>query len=164
MKYRNPILPGFNPDPSICRVEDTFYLVTSSFEFFPGVPLCTSKNLVNWQLIGSIFDRLPGKEFETMERYGRGSWAPSFRYHNGCFYVYFCTPEEGLFMAKATDPAGEWTLRCIKEIAGCSAVLYLSAYFERLIKFSERIRTAVYFRLFNLRILFFSVCQIIFES
>lgn len=51
MKYKNPIIPGFNPDPSICRVGEDFYLVTSTFEFFPGVPVYHSKNLVNWELI-----------------------------------------------------------------------------------------------------------------
>ena len=58
MEYRNPIVPGYNPDPSVCRVGDTFYLVTSSFEFFPGVPLRTSKNLVNWQQTGYVLDRV----------------------------------------------------------------------------------------------------------
>lgn len=52
MKYENPILPGFHPDPSICKVGEDFYLVTSTFEFYPGVPIYHSKNLVNWELLG----------------------------------------------------------------------------------------------------------------
>ena len=57
MKYQNPVIPGFNSDPSICRVGEDFYLVTSSFEFFPGIPLYHSKNLVNWEHIGYCLDR-----------------------------------------------------------------------------------------------------------
>ena len=58
MQYRNPIVPGYNPDPSICRAGDTFYLVNSTFEFFPGVPVHASKNLVNWELVGHVLDRV----------------------------------------------------------------------------------------------------------
>ena len=57
MKYRNPIISGYNPDPSICRVGDDYYIVNSSFEYFPGVPVYHSKNLVNWELIGNCLDR-----------------------------------------------------------------------------------------------------------
>lgn len=55
--YRNPIIPGFHPDPSVCRVGDTFYLVNSSFQYFPGVPVFQSKDLVHWQQIGNVLDR-----------------------------------------------------------------------------------------------------------
>lgn len=115
--YRNPVLFADYPDPDAIRVGDTYYMTCSEMNYM-GMVILTSKDMVNWQVINRIFDRLPGREYETMERYGRGSWAPSFRYHNGMFLIYFCTPEEGLFVARATDPAGEWTLTHIKEIAG----------------------------------------------
>ena len=73
-EYRNPVIPGYHPDPSVCRVGDTFYLVNSSFQYFPGVPLFQSKDLVHWQQIGNVLDResqLPLK--------GASSWlAPIF--------------------------------------------------------------------------------------
>ena len=115
--YRNPVLFADYPDPDAIRVGDTYYMTSSEMNYM-GMRILSSRDLVNWQMIGSIYDRLPGREYEAMERYGRGSWAPSFRYHNGEFYVYFCTPEEGLFLAKAADPAGKWTLTHIKDIAG----------------------------------------------
>ena len=115
--YRNPVLFGDYPDPDAIRVGDTYYMICSEMNYM-GMRILSSKDMVNWQFLGSVYDRLPGREYETMERYGRGSWAPSLRYHNGCFYIYFCTPEEGLFLARATNPAGEWTLTHIKEVAG----------------------------------------------
>ena len=115
--YRNPVLFGDYPDPDAIRVGDTYYMICSEMNYM-GMRILSSKDMVNWQFLGSVYERLPGREYETMERYGRGSWAPSLRYHNGCFYIYFCTPEEGLFLARATDPAGEWTLTHIKEVAG----------------------------------------------
>ena len=115
--YRNPVLFGDYPDPDAIRVGDTYYMICSEMNFM-GMRILSSKDMVNWQFLGSVYERLPGREYETMERYGRGSWAPSLRYHNGCFYIYFCTPEEGLFLARATNPAGEWTLTHIKEVAG----------------------------------------------
>ncbi len=83
-----------------------------------GMPVLHSKDLVNWDLIGQVFDRFPGREYDEMKRYGRGSWAPSIRYHEGTFYVYFCTPDEGLFMARTADPAGKWELIDVKEVSG----------------------------------------------
>ena len=82
--YRNPVLFTDYPDPDAIRVGDTYYMTSSEMNFM-GMRILASKDLVNWQMIGSIYDRLPGKEYETMERYGRGSWAPSIRYHNGIF-------------------------------------------------------------------------------
>lgn len=115
MKYRNPILPGFNPDPSICCVEDTFYLVTSSFEFFPGVPLYTSKNLVNWTLTGHVLDRESQLPLAGSNPSG-GIYAPTIRYHDGLFYmittnvgVMFGSGRTGNFIVHAADPAGPWS-------------------------------------------------------
>lgn len=107
--YKNPIIPGFNPDPSICRVGDDFYLVTSSFEYFPGLPIYHSKDLVNWKQIGHCLTRdsqLPLHRAPS----STGLFAPSLRYHDGLFYV-ICTNVSGggNFFCTATDPAGPWS-------------------------------------------------------
>lgn len=115
--YRNPVLFGDYSDPDVCRVGEDYYLVCSEFNYM-GMPVLHSKDLVNWNVIGKVFDRFPGREYDDMKRYGRGSWAPSIRYHNGIFYVYFCTPDEGVFMARTEDPAGNWELIHVKEVAG----------------------------------------------
>ena len=85
MEYYNPIIPGFYPDPSICRVGNDYYLVTSSFELFPGVPLFHSDDLIHWEQIGCVLNR------ESQLPLGRcqpsqGIWAPTIRYHKGRFY------------------------------------------------------------------------------
>ena len=66
MLFKNPIIPGYNPDPSICRVGSDYYIVNSTFEFFPGVPVYHSKNLVNWELTGYCLDRRSQLELETV--------------------------------------------------------------------------------------------------
>lgn len=91
--YKNPVIRGFNPDPSICRVNDDYYLVTSSFEYFPGLPIYHSKDLVNWQQIGHCLTRdsqLPLQKAPA----SAGLYAPSLRYHEGLFYV-ICTNVSG---------------------------------------------------------------------
>lgn len=107
--YRNPVIPGFNPDPSICRVGDDFYLVTSSFEYFPGLPIYHSKDLINWQQIGHCLTRDSQLPLENVPASG-GLFAPSLRYHDGLFYV-ICTNVStgGNFYCTATDPAGPWS-------------------------------------------------------
>ena len=89
--YTNPIIKGSYPDPSICRVGDDFYIVNSSFEYFPGLPIHHSKDLVNWILIGYGLHRpeqCTGKMNLTNVQSDGGIHAPSIRYHNGLFYVY----------------------------------------------------------------------------
>lgn len=108
-QLRNPIIPGYHPDPSVCRVGDDFYLVNSSFQYFPGVPIFHSKDLVNWQQIGNVLNRnsqLPLK--------GASSWlgiyAPTLRYHDGIFYMITTNVGNGgNFMVTATNPAGPWS-------------------------------------------------------
>jgi beta-xylosidase len=107
--YKNPILNADYSDPDVIRVGDDFYMVCSDFHFM-GMPVLKSHDLVNWTIIGQIYNRLdidPG--YSTMTKYSKGSWAPAIRYHDGKFYVYFCTPEEGLYMSTVTDPAGRWS-------------------------------------------------------
>ncbi len=107
--YRNPIIPGFNPDPSVCRVGDDFYLVTSSFEYFPGLPIYHSRDLVNWRQIGHCLTRDSQLPVQNAASSG-GLFAPSIRYHDGIFYV-VCTNMSGggNFFCTATDPAGPWS-------------------------------------------------------
>jgi alpha-N-arabinofuranosidase len=108
----NPILPGFYPDPSICRVNEDYYLVTSTFAYSPGVPVFHSRDLIHWNQIGNVLTReeqLPLAGAETSE----GIFAPTLRYHNGTFYLITTnvTPGNtlGNFIVTASDPAGPWS-------------------------------------------------------
>ncbi len=86
MKYRNPIISGYNPDPSICRVGEDYYIVNSSFEFFPGVPVYHSNNLVNWELLGHCLTKDSQLSLKQCRPSG-GIYAPTLRYHDGCFFM-----------------------------------------------------------------------------
>ncbi len=105
----NPILKGFYPDPSICRVGDDYYLVTSSFEYFPGIPVFRSRDLVNWRQIGHALTR-PGQLPLQGAKNSHGIWAPTLRFHDGRFYLVSTnTTLGGNFLVTATDPAGPWS-------------------------------------------------------
>ncbi|MBP6410196.1 MAG: glycoside hydrolase family 43 protein [Pseudarcicella sp.] len=114
--FNNPILPGFYPDPSLCRVGDDYYMVNSSFEWFPGVPIHHSKDLVNWKPIGYVLDRPSQLTFKPNMKASAGIWAPTIRYNNGVFYVIVtcrqckndCNCGDN-FMVTATNPAGPWS-------------------------------------------------------
>ncbi|MFH6997448.1 glycoside hydrolase family 43 protein [Flavobacterium sp. FlaQc-57] len=108
-EYFNPILAGFYPDPTICRVEDKFYLVNSSFCYFPGLPIFESTDLVNWKQIANIIDRPEQANFGN-SRLSGGMYAPTLRYHNGIFYV-ICTNVSGVgnFIVTAKNPVGPWS-------------------------------------------------------
>lgn len=109
MKYANPILPGFNPDPSICRVGDDYYLATSSFEYFPGVPIYHSRDLINWRVIGHCLTRKSQLDLDKVPC-PLGVWAPTIRHHNGRFYMVTRNmPKDGHFYVYADDPSGEWS-------------------------------------------------------
>jgi xylan 1,4-beta-xylosidase len=107
--FTNPILAGFYPDPSMCKVGEDYYLTTSTFTYFPGLPIFHSKDLVNWKLIGHVLTK---PEIFNVEGSGvsRGLFAPSIRHDNGLFYV-VCTliDRGGNFISTATDPAGPWS-------------------------------------------------------
>ncbi|ESQ87291.1 hypothetical protein ABAC460_19910 [Asticcacaulis sp. AC460] len=123
--YNNPILYADYSDPDVIRVGESYYLVASSFHWSPGIPVLKSKDLVHWKIIGHVLPRLPfGPLYDmpgpyelddtkskpvTGTKYASGVWAPSIRHHEGRYYVYWATPDEGVFMATATDPAGPWT-------------------------------------------------------
>ncbi|SFM42164.1 glycoside hydrolase family 43 protein [Salibacterium qingdaonense] len=111
--FKNPILQGFYPDPSICRVGEDYYMVTSTFEYFPGVPIFHSKDLVNWKQIGHVLDRPSQLDLEGTPP-SRGIYAPTIRYHDGVFYMIttFVVSREGErrnFYVTAEDPAGPWS-------------------------------------------------------
>ncbi len=108
-KYANPIIYADYSDPDVIRVGDDYWMVASSFNCFPGIPILHSKDLVNWEIAGHVYDRLPLGKYDHPV-HGEGSWAPAIRYHDGTYYVYFCTPNDGLFVARASEPRGEWEL------------------------------------------------------
>lgn len=109
MKFHNPVLPGFYPDPSVCRVDGTYYMVCSTFEFFPGVPIFRSKDLVNWEQIGHCLTR-PEQAKLAKVAPSRGIWAPTIRWHDGRFYVSTVNMDGGgNFFVTAEDPAGPWS-------------------------------------------------------
>ncbi|MGQ0647204.1 MAG: glycoside hydrolase family 43 protein [Gemmatimonadaceae bacterium] len=108
-EYHNPILAGFYPDPSICRAGDDYYLVSSSFSYFPGVPIFQSRDLVNWTQIGHILDRPSQLGIDTLG-ISRGIFAPTIRFHDGTFYMLTTFVDGGgNFVVTATDPAGPWS-------------------------------------------------------
>ncbi|HEV7500816.1 MAG TPA: family 43 glycosylhydrolase, partial [Vicinamibacteria bacterium] len=107
--YRNPILSADYSDPDVIRVGDDFYLVASDFHFV-GIQVLHSRDLVNWRIVGQVFDRLSmSPKYDAMEGYAQGTWAPSLRYHDGLFYLYVCTPYDGLFLWTARRPEGPWS-------------------------------------------------------
>jgi xylan 1,4-beta-xylosidase len=108
-RYRNPVLPGCYPDPSVCRVGRDFYLVASSFTYFPGVPIFHSRDLVNWRQLGHCLSRssqipLAGAAFWS------GIWAPTLRHHDGVFYMTTTNMASGgNFLVTASAPEGPWS-------------------------------------------------------
>jgi xylan 1,4-beta-xylosidase len=105
----NPILTGFYPDPSIVQVKSDYYLINSTFSYFPGIPVFHSKDLKNWKQIGNVIDRVSQMDFMG-ERMTRGLFAPAISYYNGTFYV-TCTDidHDGNFVVTAKNPAGPWS-------------------------------------------------------
>jgi alpha-N-arabinofuranosidase len=106
--YKNPIIPGFHPDPSICKAGEDYYLVTSSFEYFPGVPLFHSKDLIHWEQIGHSLTRPTQLSLDKCGVSG-GIYAPTIRYYKGIFYMITTNISRGNFIVNTKDPAGEWS-------------------------------------------------------
>ncbi len=105
--FKNPILFADYSDPDVIRVGDTFYLTASSFNYVPGLPILTSKDLVNWKLVNYAIDRIDYEVYESPQ-HAKGVWAPAIRYHEGRFYIYYGMPDEGIFMVSTEDALGKW--------------------------------------------------------
>lgn len=124
MHYENPVLRGFHPDPSVCRVGDDYYLAVSSFEYFPGIPIYHSRDLVNWTQIGNALQRAEAFPLQPVGDSG-GVWAPTIRHHEGRFYLTATLEGYGNFIVTAEDPAGSWSAPVwLKEVGGIDPSLF----------------------------------------
>jgi beta-xylosidase len=117
--YKNPILHADYSDPDVVRVGNDYYMTASSFNRIPGLPILHSRDLVNWRLIGyALKEQPPTERFDKVQP-GGGVWAPSIRYHQGEFYIYYPDPDEGIYMVKAKDAAGPWSKpHMVKKVKG----------------------------------------------
>lgn len=106
--YKNPIIHADYSDPDIVRVGDDFFMAASSFNSIPGLPILHSKDLVNWNVINHALQANVDPYFD-IPQHGKGVWAPSIRYHQGYFYIYWGDPDRGIFMVKTDNPRGEWS-------------------------------------------------------
>jgi xylan 1,4-beta-xylosidase len=125
--FLNPVIPGFHPDPSLCRVGDDYYLVVSSFAYLPGIPIFHSTNLTDWELIGHVFDR-PGVIDLTGLHVSDGLWAPTIRHWDGVFYL-VTTIARGkrgavTLLVTASDPAGPWSDPVVLDADGIDPSLF----------------------------------------
>lgn len=112
--FTNPVVPFDFPDVDIIRVDDTYYMLSTTMFVFPGVPLLKSKDLVNWEYCTNIIKRMdysPCYDLDGCDRYAHGQWAGTLKYNNGKFYVMFNTLNEGGFICTATNPEGEWEIK-----------------------------------------------------
>lgn len=113
--YKNPVIHADYSDPDVCRVGEDYYMVSSSFDAVPGIPILHSKDLVNWTIIGHALTRqIPIEHFEKTQQ-GNGVWAPSIRYHNNEFYIYYPDPDFGIYLTKAKSPKGPWSAPVLVE-------------------------------------------------
>ena len=106
--YRNPVIYADYSDPDVCAVGDDFYMTASSFQCTPGLPILHSKDLVNWEVVNYAIKKLEPEEYYKIPRHGKGVWAPSIRYHEGMFYIYWGDPDFGIFMVRTKNPLDEW--------------------------------------------------------
>lgn len=116
--YLNPVIPSDYSDLDCIRVGDEYYAISSTFQFSPGMTVLRSFDLVNWEIVGNAVPDLtqisPALNYDVMNRYARGIWAGMLRNHNGKFYIFFGTPDEGFFMTSAEKPEGPWApLTCL---------------------------------------------------
>ena len=107
--YRNPVLHADYSDPDVIRVGRDYYLVASSFNAVPGLPILHSTDLVNWRLIGHALPRLAPEALFSTPQHGKGPWAPALRHHDGKYWIYYGEPDLGIFVVTAAEPAGPWS-------------------------------------------------------
>ena len=108
--YTNPVINADYSDPDVCvgPSGEDYYMTASSFQCIPGLPILHSRDLVNWEIVGHAVTRLEPADVFSRPAHGMGVWAPSIRYHNGEYYIYWGDPDYGVFMVKTKDPAGRW--------------------------------------------------------
>lgn len=107
--YKNPVINADYSDPDAIRVGDDYYLISSSFNHAPGLPILHSKDLVNWTIIGHALKRQPPFDHFSQVQHGNGVWAPAIRYNKGEFYIYYPDPDFGIYMIRAKNIKGPWT-------------------------------------------------------
>ena len=131
--FKNPVLFADYSDPDVIRVNDEYILTASSFNYVPGLPILSSNDLVNWELIAYAIDQISedpnkgnphedseaiGKRFE-IPRHSEGVWAPAIRFHDGKFFIFYGMPDEGIYMVQADSPLGPWTAPvCVRQAKG----------------------------------------------
>lgn len=116
--YSNPIIYADYSDPDVIKIGDDYYMVSSSFNCTPALPILHSKDLVNWKIINHVAQNLPSPIFDKPQ-HGKGVWAPSIRFYKGEVYVYYGDPDLGIFMSKTKNPADKWEpLHLIKSAKG----------------------------------------------
>ncbi len=108
-KYKNPVLYADYSDPDVTRTGDDFWMTSSSFNCAPGLQILHSTDLVNWEIVNTVFTRQPPYDHFDKPRHGEGVWAPSIRFHDGWYYIYWGNPYVGIYMTKTQDPRGEWS-------------------------------------------------------
>ena len=124
--FKNPVLPGFHADPSVCRAGDDFYLVNSTFQYFPGVPVFHSKDLIHWEQVGNCLTRPSQVDLKGTDG-NSGIYAPTIRYHKGRFYMVTTVfPSRRHFYVWTDNPAGEWSEPIVIDFAigSCDPTLY----------------------------------------
>lgn len=107
--YQNPVLHADYSDPDVIRVGDTYYMTASSFNSAPGLPLLTSKDMVNWELVGHVFQQQLPLDVHARPQHGGGVWAPSLRHHDGKFWIFYGDPDVGIYMYQAENFFGPWS-------------------------------------------------------
>jgi beta-xylosidase len=107
--YQNPILHSDYSDPDAIRVGNDYYLVASSFNCMPGLPILHSKDLVNWRIINYALKKQIPEDVYNTPQHGKGVWAPAIRYHNNEFYIFYPDPDYGVYMIKTKNPASDWS-------------------------------------------------------
>lgn len=136
-EYANPVVPGFHPDPSIVRVGDDFYLVNSTFSWYPGLPILHSTDLVNWRLIGNAIDRPGMVDFSGLGT-NRGLFAPAITHHDGRFWIVnTCIDCRGNFVITAENPEGPWSDPVWLDFGGIDPSLYFAENGEAWIVYND---------------------------
>lgn len=116
--FANPVLNADYSDPDVIRVGNHFYMTCSEFHFM-GMNILASEDMVNWKIISRVYDSIPLPGYAEMKRYAEGTWAPAIRYHKGRYYIFVCTPKDGLMMTTAEKITGPWMpLYCVKAVQG----------------------------------------------